>query len=200
MLTKNFGNVFEQSRNEQTFKLEMTNTAWKISHVTPSDFAKIKMYDIIKSGVSLPIAFRSWYSYVNPKLGYWSQHSWNMKLSAKREKPRFAIIGFTLNGELITNNLSNFLNSESYPYDSLNVDFCKNAHLYKIYTRFQFSFYNRESQPFLNPNEFKLKTPIIVVESVKTGPIDVIISIELKSPSHENTQAYCLLIHDRLVE
>jgi len=37
-------------------------------------------------------------------------------------------------------------------------------------------------------------------ESVKTGPIDVRISIELKTPSHENTQAYCLLIHDRLVE
>jgi len=67
MLTKNLGDVFELSRNEQSFKLEMTNIAWKIFHVTPSDFAKIYMYDIIKSGVSLPIVFRSWYSYVNPK-------------------------------------------------------------------------------------------------------------------------------------
>jgi len=134
-----------------------------------------------------------------------------VKLSANREKPRFAIIGFALNGELITNNLSNLkihLNSESYPYDNLNVDFSKNqyAHLYEMYTRFQSSYYNRESQPFLTPNKFKLKAPFIVVdlsyqnESVKTGPIDVRISIELKTPSHENTQAYCLLIHDRLVE
>jgi len=75
-----------------------------------------------------------------------------------------------------------------------------------MYTRFQSSYYNRESQPFLTPNEFKLKAPIIVVdlsyrnESVKTGPIDVRILIELKTPRHENTQAYCLLIHDRLVE
>jgi len=58
----------------------------------------------------------------------------------------------------------------------------------------------------LTPNEFKLKARIIVVdlsyqnESVKTGPIDVRISIELKTLSHENIQAYCLLIHDRLVE
>jgi len=36
-------------------------------------------------------------------------------------------------------------------------------------------------------------------ESVKTGPVDVRVSIELKTPSHENTQAYCLLIHDHLV-
>jgi len=75
----------------------------------------------------------------------------------------------TINGELITNNLSNLkvhLNSESYPYDNLNVDFSKNqyAHLYEMYTRFQSSYYNRESQPFLNPYEFKLKAPIIVVD------------------------------------
>jgi len=83
------------------------------------------MYDIIKSGVNLPIAFRSWYWYANLKLGYGSQHSWNVKLSANREKPIFSLIGFTLNGELITNNLSNLkahMSSESYPYDNLNVD------------------------------------------------------------------------------
>jgi len=75
-----------------------------------------------------------------------------------------------------------------------------------MYKRFQSTYYNRESQPFLTPNEFKLKTPIIVVdlsyqnESVKIGPIDVRISIELETASHENTQAYCLLLQDRLVE
>jgi len=77
-----------------------------------------------------------------------------VKLSANREKPRFVIIGFILNGELITNNLSNLkvhLNSESYSYDNLNVDFSKNqyAHLYEMYTRFQSSYYNRQSQPLL---------------------------------------------------
>jgi len=121
-LTKNLGDVFEQTRNEQTFKVEMTNITWKIPHVTPSGFAKIKMYDFIKSVINVPFAFRSWDSYVNAKLGYGSQHSWNVKWSAKREKPRFAIVGFTLNGELITNNFSNLnvhLNSESYPYDKV---------------------------------------------------------------------------------
>jgi len=70
-----------------------------------------------------------------------------------------------------------------------------------MYTRFQSSFYNRKSQPFLTDDddlmtdEFKLKAPIIVVylsyqnESVKTGPIDLRISLELKAPGHENTQA-----------
>jgi len=86
------------------------------------------------------------------------------------------------------------LSSESYPYDNLNVDLSKNQ------------YHNRESQPFLTSNEFKLKAPVIAVdpsyqnESVKTGPIDVRILIKLKTPSHENSKAYCLLIHDLLVE
>jgi len=46
-----------------------------------------------------------------------------------------------------------------------------------------------------------LKAPIIVVdlsyrnESVKTGPIDVRISIELKTPNYTNTQAYFVLLN-----
>jgi len=108
-------------------------------------------------------------TYVNLKLGYGSQPSWKVKLSPSREEPRFAIIGFTLNGELITNNLSNFkvhLKSESYPYDNLNVDFSKKqyAHLYEMYIRFQSSYYKCGSQSFLTPNEFKFKAPVIVVD------------------------------------
>jgi len=89
----------------------MTNITWKIPHVTPRH-----------SGDGI---------HASPKLGYGSQHSWNVKLSANREKPRFVIIGFILNGELITNNLSNLkvhLNSESNPYDNPNVDISKNQY------------------------------------------------------------------------
>jgi len=58
------------------------------------------------------------------------------------------------------------LNSESYPYYKMNVDFSKNsyAHLYEMNTRFQSSYYNRESQPFLTPNELKMNAPFIVVD------------------------------------
>jgi len=54
------------------------------------------------------------------------------------------------------------VNSELYD-DNLNVDLSKNqyAHPYEIYTRFQSSYYNRESQPYLTPNELKFRAPII---------------------------------------
>jgi len=42
MLTKNLGDVFEETRNEQTFKVEMTNITWKIPHVIPSESTQLE--------------------------------------------------------------------------------------------------------------------------------------------------------------
>jgi len=41
MLTKNLGDAFEQTKNEQTFKVEPMNITWKIPQITPSDLKKI---------------------------------------------------------------------------------------------------------------------------------------------------------------
>jgi len=41
VLIKNLGGVFKQSRNEQTFKLEMTNVVWKISHKLRATLQKL---------------------------------------------------------------------------------------------------------------------------------------------------------------
>jgi len=63
----------------------------------------------------------------NRGMGVNTAGMWNCQLTAK--KSRFVIIGFTLNGEHITNillNLKVHLNSESYPHDNLIVDFSKN--------------------------------------------------------------------------
>jgi len=66
----------------------MTNSTWKIPHITPIDSTKIKMHDIIKSGTNPPIAFRTW------ELSNGTDHVWNVKLAANRERTRFALIGF----------------------------------------------------------------------------------------------------------
>lgn len=211
LITKNMDDVYLQEVSNVKYQMEITNITWKIPHVTPSDSAKIKMYDIIKSGGNLPIAFRSWDTYINPKLSNGTHHVWNVKLAANRERPRFALISFIDNHNFVTNNLRNlkvYLNSETYPYDDLNVDFSKErfAHLYEMYSKFQSSYYNRSESPLLAPENFKTKAPIIVIdlsyqnEAVKSGPIDVRISTELSEPPSETVQVYCLLIHDRLVE
>ncbi|XP_076299357.1 uncharacterized protein LOC143218197 [Lasioglossum baleicum] len=69
-------------------------------------------------------------------------------------------------------NIRLYLNSESYPYDDLNLDFEKNKYaiLYDMYTRFQNSYYG-------NRSNFECRDNVPV-----------------------NTAAYCLIIHDRIVE
>jgi len=48
MLTENLGDVFEQTRNKQTFELEITNIKLKIRHVTPTDLQKLRCTILIK--------------------------------------------------------------------------------------------------------------------------------------------------------
>jgi len=62
MLTKNLGDMFEPTRNQQTSKLEMTN-------ITPRNFAKIKVYYIIKSGETNRITELGFIC--QPQIGLW---------------------------------------------------------------------------------------------------------------------------------
>jgi len=140
----------------------MTNITWKIPHITPSDSTKIKMYDIIKSGTNLPIAFRSWHTYINPKLSNGTDHVWNVKLAVNRERPRFALIGFKDKHHLITNNFRNlkvYSNSETYPYDDLNLDFeiDRFAHLMKCIASFKLATITEVNLLYYHLQSLKLK-------------------------------------------
>lgn len=127
-LILHMGKSWENSFHSKigNFKLSIANIIWKVPHISLKDQAKLQMMNVIKSGNSLPIAFRSWDCYINPSLVNGTNHVWNVKLAANRDKPRFAIIAFENDDKLIHNNLHNFkvhLNSETYPYDDLNLKF-----------------------------------------------------------------------------
>ena len=104
-------------------------------------------------------------------------------------------------------NIKVHLNSESYPYDDLNLKFDSDRYalLYNMYSKFQQSYYMKDPQPLLNIYEFK-KQPLIVIdlshqnETVKSGPIDVRIEFKTLKNVPENTSAYCLIIHDRIIQ
>lgn len=192
-------------------KLTITNISWRIPHVHLSDSSKLSMIKIIKSGTTLPLAFRSWDSHYNPLLTVGTNHMWNVKLAANRERPRFLLMVLNKGEKLMNCYLSNIkvhLNSESYPYDDLNLDIEKGRYaiLYEMYAKFQEMYYMKEPQPLFTSADFILKAPVIVIdlryqnEGLTSGPIDVKIEFETKSNIPENTSAYCVLIHDRLVE
>lgn len=203
-------NAYYSTDANERLNLLITNITWRIPHVHLSDAKKLQIMKIIKDGTSLPIAFRSWDCYFNPTFGGGKNHNWNVKLSLNRERPRFIILVLENNNKYIHSDLKNIkvhLNSDSYPYDDLNLKFDENRYaiLYDMYAKFQQNYYMREAQPLLSCEEFK-KTPITVIdvsyqnEMIKSGPIDVKIEFETGKPIPENTNAYCLILYDRLME
>ncbi|XP_065370893.1 uncharacterized protein LOC135963070 [Calliphora vicina] len=209
--TKNDDNIVNSNQTTEKPKITIQNISWRIPHVKLSDYAKLNTIKIINSGNVLPIAFRSWDCHYHPQLSASQNHIWNVKLAANRERPRFVLIAFKHNNKLTHSNLNNIkvhLNSDSYPYDDLNVKFDNQrfAILYDMYVKFQQNFYMREAQPLLSAEEFKEKAPIIVIdvshqnEAVTTGPIDIKVEFSTDKIVEANTSAYCLLIHDRLIE
>lgn len=165
--------------------------------------------------------FRSWELYEFPRLPLASKHIWNVKTSNHVEKPRYVILGFqttgnnsrTINASKFDHcdltNAKLFLNSQYYPYMNLNLNFNQNQYaiLYNMFLNFQLSYYGKhKSESIIDKNNFKDKAPLIIFdcssqnESIKYGPVDVRIEFEARNNVPVNTTAFCLIIHDRLVE
>ncbi|XP_075162776.1 uncharacterized protein LOC142235407 [Haematobia irritans] len=208
--SSNDNNVCYSTVPTETVNLTISNITWRIPHVRLSDGMKLNMMKTVRDGISLPIAFRSWDCHFNPTFAGSTKNYWNVKLSTNRERPRFILFAFERDGKFTHCNLTNFkvhLNSETYPYDDLNLKFEENRYavLYEMYSTFQENYFFRESQPILSCEKFKA-TPIIVInvnhqnETIKSGPIDVKLEFETSKPIPESTLAYCIVIHDRLLE
>lgn len=193
-------------------KLSILNITWKVPHVQLADTYKLQMLKTINSRRPLNIAFRSWDMYYYPSLPQSTTVLWNVKLANENERPRFILLGFRNNYNKFQHcdltDIKVHLNSDTYPYDDLNLHFDRNrfALLYEMYFKFQQSYYSRDPQPLLTPENFKTIAPIIVIdvthqnESVKTGPIDIRIELKTLTNVPANTSAYCLIIHDKMFE
>jgi hypothetical protein len=106
-------------------------------------------------------------------------------------------------------NVKLYLNSEFYPYDDLNLDFSKSKYaiLYDMYQRFHKAYYGRDSyDTLMTVLTFLQNGPLAVIdcsrqnESVKSATVDVRIEFDCKENVPANTTAYCLILHDRVIE
>ena len=198
--------------------IEIKNIVWKIPHISVDDKERLKLMKNIEREKSLFIPFRSYETYEYPELGDSRKVVWNLKTASKLEKPRYVIIGLRKNDDKEKDNskfdhcnLTNvkvYLNSVMYPYNDLNLDFGKKnyALLYDMYTSFQESYYEKGTRsPLLSPSQFLERGPIIVIDtskqndSVTASSVDVSLEIEA-SENLKGVSAYCILIHDRIVE
>ena len=75
-----------------------------------------------------------------------------------------------------------------------------------MYASFQESYYGKdEGKPILSPHLFESQAPIFVIDTSKqndTGTASTVdVSIEIEATDNLNgVTAYCLLIHDRIIE
>jgi hypothetical protein len=143
-----------------------------------------------------------------------------VKTATQLEKPRYVIFGFQSGRKNVkTANMSYFdqcrirnvklyLNSKVYPYGNMNLDFTNNQYslAYDMYVNFQASYYDKSPEPAHNRDQFSYFAPLIVIdcskqnESLKHAPVDVRVEFESSENFPANTSAYCLILHDRIVE
>ena len=102
-----------------------------------------------------------------------------------------------------------YLNSEFYPYDDVNANFedDKFAVLYEMYAKFRGAYYwDSRDHALFSVREFTRVAPLVVIdcshqnESVKSATVDVRIEFECKENVPQKTTAFCLIVHDRVVE
>jgi hypothetical protein len=211
----------ENIEKNKKVTLDLQKIIWKMPIVRVSDIEKLKLLKVLDSRKTLSCAFRSWDLREYPVLPQNTSHSWTVKSSNLLEKPRFAIIGFQTDKK--KNNLNNpsglfdhcslknlkvHLNSEVYPYEDFRVDFTDKitSLLYKAYTDFQKSYYDRDnSLPLLSRKTFQDFVPIVVVDlsrqndNVKSTTVDLRIEFETTANVPAKTAAYCLILPDQVI-
>lgn len=202
----------------EIIKVKLHCVQWQVPHVSVADAERLTLMKCLEKNIDLSVPFRSWDLHEFPLLMESQSHTWNIKTSSQLEKPRFIIFGFQCARKNIASrrmsefdhcelaNFKVFLNSESYPYDNLNINFKKNfyATLYEMYSQFQQSYYQKECEPLLSPYKFKSIAPLVVIdcshqnEVLKSGAVDIRLEFSTNKNIPKETSAYCIIIHDRL--
>lgn len=217
--SKNDVNAVIQAAAEE-FKIALHKVEWLIPYVIISDQRKIRLLNFIAQDSPIPMSFRTWELYEYPLLPTTTKHVWTVKTSSQLEKPRYVILGFqTKRKNRKDKNASHFdhcnisdvklyLNSQCYPYGNLNLNINQNQYalLYDMYVNFQTSYYAKGAEPLLNRKQFLDYAPLVVIDcskqndTLKSGPVDIRLEFEAKNNFPAETSAYCLILHDRIVE
>lgn len=204
----------------EQFTISLQKIEWTVPYIKVSDPRKIQLLNFIAKDPAITMSFRTWELYEYPLLPVTPKHVWVVKTSTQLEKPRYVVVSFqTERKNNLTKNASHFdhcnirdiklfLNSQCYPYGNLNLDIAKNQYalLYDMYANFQASYYGKEPEPLLSKANFIKYAPLIVIdcskqnEFLKSGPVDIRLEFESTVPFPPQTSAYCLILHDRIVE
>ncbi|XP_051165694.1 uncharacterized protein LOC127284342 [Leptopilina boulardi] len=209
-----------QGLEREEFKIVINKVEWMIPYLFVGDRQKIELLKFTEKDSPITMSFRSWDLYEYPMIPATQKHVWTVKTSTQIEKPRYVILGLQTNRKenrarysnfFDTCNLNNvklFLNSQYYPYGNLNLNFTQGQYsvLYEMYCNFQHSYYGKDPEPLLAKHTFQEYAPLAVIdcskqnEFLKQASVDVRLEFEASDNFPANTAAYCLIIHDRIIQ
>ena len=203
-------------------KIMLSKISWFMPYVIPADKDKMELYKIIESKKkTLPVGYRM-IQCETASIPQAIAFSWRLSVKSSPEVPRFIIVGFQTNksGNQETNpsifnhvNVSNIyvmLNSIRYPTADYNISFLakKFSRVYGDAAEFRYKFFNMDeliSNPNITPSDYKELYPLFLFdvskqsEKLKYSTTDIHIKMHFSANVPLNTQAYAVIISDRLI-
>lgn len=202
-------------------KVELTKIQWKMPHIQVNDSLRLDLLSKYKKNIPINLAFKRWNLNYYPNIPKTTEGNWTIKTSNQLEKPRYIIFGFQTAREndftkdpskfdhVNLKNLKVYLNSDSYPYENLNLDMEKGRclMLYLMYCSFQESYYEKVGEPYLDFENFKKDAPLCIVDTSRqselwkhSSTVDIRVEYELAKQAPDNTTLFALIIHDSLMK
>ena len=202
-------------------KIILSKISWFMPHVTPADKDKMELYKIIERKEKIPVGYRM-IQCDSATIPQATSFSWRLSVKSSPEVPRFIIVGFQKgkSGDQEKNpstfdnvNVSNIyvmLNSMRYPTTDYNISFLsqKYSRVYGDAVEFRSKFFNMDdliSNPNFTPFEYKKLYPLFLFdvskqsEKLKYSTTDIQIKMHFSANVPDNTQAYAVIISDRLI-
>ena len=203
-------------------KVILSKVSWFMPHVTPADKDKMELYKIIERKEKIPVGYRMIQCDSASIPQHSTSFSWRLSVKSSPEVPRFIIVGFQTNKSgnqkqnpslFNTVNVSNIyvmLNSMRYPTTDYNISFDKQSfsRVYGDAADFRSKFFNMDelvSSPNINPSDYRALYPLFLFdvskqsEKLKYSTTDIQIKMHFSAGIPANTEAYAVIISDRLI-
>ena len=202
-------------------KIMFSKISWFMPHVTPADKDKMELYKIIERKENIPVGYRM-IQCDSATIPQATSFSWRLSVKSSPEVPRFIIVGFQTgksgdqeqNPSIFDNvrvsNIYAMLNSTRYRTADYNISFLaqKFSRVYGDVAEFRSKFFNMDdlvSNPNINPADYKDLYPLFLFdvskqsEKLKYSTTDIQIKMHFTANVAANTQAYAVIISDRLI-
>ena len=203
-------------------KIVLSKISWFMPHVTPADKDKMELFKIIERKEKIPVGYRMIQCDSASIPQNVTSFSWKLSVKSSPEVPRFIIVGFQSdksnnqlqNPSIFDNvNVSNIyamLNSVRYPTADYNIVFVgqKFSRVYGDVADFRAKFFNMDdlvSSPNITPSDYRTLYPLFLFEvskqseKLKYSTTDIQIKMHFNVGIPANTEAYAVIISDRLI-